>query len=333
MKYRHDIALLFNELAILLESGIKVPEALQIIQAEPDPALTPIINKLSQAVVGGTPLSEALSKQPKYFDTFIVDVIKTGEKNNQLISTLYAVVEFLQTDLDERELTKQVSLSLIYVIFLLGIAFLVAIGLLNYTVPVFDDLYSGFGAELPALTQFFIAFGEYSIFILIAFVILLGLSIWNWYQIAFNLPLLGKLYHLTAISHFLHTTGFILQHGGTMQQALEGAGHSMSYNRHYSQKLIQASQKISSGKSTAEVLKASKLFPKKVIHALHIGENRPQFANLLLQLAAVYRFKVNQSFEPRLRLFSFITLVLVGIFIGALVIAMYLPIFNMGMVI
>jgi type IV pilus assembly protein PilC len=213
---------------------------------------------------------------------------------------------------------------------LLGIAFLIATGLLNYTVPVFDDLYSNFGADLPVLTQFFIAFGEYSIFILIAFIILLGLSIWGWYRIAFNLPLLGKLYHLTAIAHFLHTTGFILQHGGTMQQALKGTGDSMSHNRHYSQTLLQASQEINSGKSSAEVLKASKLFPQKVIHALHVGENRPHFANLLLQLAAVYRLKANQSFEPRLRLFGFIMLILVGLFIGTLVIAMYLPIFKMG---
>lgn len=331
MKYRLDIALLFNELAILLESGVEMSEALQIIQAEPNPALNPFINHLSKAVADGTSFSEALSKQPKYFDTFIVDVIKIGEKNNQLIKTLYEVVEFLQNDLDERELTKQIGLSLIYVIFLLGIAFLIAVGLLNYTVPVFDDLYSNFGGDLPVLTQFFIAFGEYSIFILIAFVILLGLSIWGWYRIAFSLPLLGKLYHLTAISHFLHTTGFILQHGGTMQQALKGAGDSMSHN--YSQTLLQASQEINSGKSSAEVLKASKLFPQKVIHALHVGENRPHFASLLLQLAVVYRLKANQSVEPRLRLFSFIMLILVGLFIGMLVIAMYLPIFKMGTVI
>ena len=334
MKYRRssDIALLFNELAILLQGGVDVSEALQIMQAEPDPVISPIVQGLIQDINTGTTLSDALAKQPQHFEPFIVSTVQKAEKSGQLVDTLYAIVSFLENDVDERELTKQMGLSLIYIAFLLGIALVVTMGLLTYVVPTFDELYASFGAELPLITQFFIMLGDYAGAIALILLVGIGVSIVAWYRIAFNLPFLGKLYHLTAVSHVLHTMSFILQQGGTLQQALAETGQSIHYNHRYSQALIQISQQLEAGTSITEQLKATRLFPQKVIHSFHIGESRPNFGQLLQQLAAVYRLKVNQNFEPRMRLFSFVLLLFIGCFIGALVIAMYLPIFKMGAV-
>jgi len=334
MKYRRssDIALLFNELAILLQGGVDISEALHIMQAEPDPIISPIVQGLIQDITTGASLSDALAKQPQYFDSFIVSTVKKAEQNDQLIDTLYAIVSFLEHDMDERELTKQMGLSLTYIIFLLGIALAVTTGLLTYVVPTFNELYASFGAELPRITQFFMMLGDYAGVIILGLLIGIGVSIVSWYRIAFKLPFLGKLYHLTTVSHVLHTMSFILQQGGTLQQALTETGEAMRYNHRYSHALIQISQQLDTGKSVAEQLKTTRLFPQKVIHSFHIGEHRPNFGQLLQQLATVYRFKVIQSFEPRMRLFSFVLLLLMGCFIGALVIAMYLPIFKMGAV-
>ncbi|MCV6636715.1 type II secretion system F family protein [Candidatus Albibeggiatoa sp. nov. NOAA] len=335
MKYRQtsDIALLFNELAILLESGVDVSEALHIIQTEPDPALKSVVPQLTKAVDSGASLSEALAKQPEAFDSFIVNAIKKAEQKNNLISALYAVVAFLESDLDVHELTKQVHSSLSYVVSILIIALGVSTILLILVVPTFKELFEGFGAELPMETKFFIALGDYYGVILLVLILTIFFGTILWYRIAFYLPILGKLFHLTAISHFLHVSSFILQQGGSMQEALEASSLSMRKNPRYSRALFEASQQVSLGKSTAETLKANKLFPAKVIHTLHVGENRPNFSLLLQQLAKIYRLKVNQSFEPRLRLLSVVLLVLMSCFIGSLVIAMYLPIFQLGEVI
>jgi type IV pilus assembly protein PilC len=317
-----------SELTLLLEENIPLHEALGTLrQHETDRTLLRLLDEI-QAENGN--LADALEKHPHEFEPFLVVLLRDAVNPTEMLRKIVDYRESMAAsggNLGAKLLYSFSYFSAVLVVFLI-----IMVAMLHYVVPAFAELFAGFGADLPYLTQKLIeisnAIQNYSWGILAGLLILLGLF-WRWRtHLLPHFPIFGHLYRKLALVRFLQTCAFMLSNGTTLNQAVTAAIQVMGYS------LPGVQQQLTQGKTLSEALSnTSYHFPQKLLHIAAVGEKAKKLDKLFIKLANIYTKQLHQSIEPTTKLLGVLLTVILGIIIGLFVIAMYIPIFNMGKVI
>lgn len=337
------VCFILRQLATLIRAGVPIISALDIIaRSQESPTATHQILQIRSDLETGTPLSTALARHPDTFNTLTCTLVAAGEQSGQLDDMLARIADY-----EEKMLAIRGKLrgALAYPLAIISTAFIVTILLLIYVVPAFESSFSSFGASLPLPTRMIIdgstALRNFGIPLLLAAI--LGLMLLNrlWHQrpawqfatdrAQLRLPVLGSLLQRVALARWSRTLASLYGAGITMLDALEPAGQSTG-NRLYQGASQSVKQRISQGDSLSSSLMHQPLFSPLLIQMVHIGEESGTLDAMLNKVADIYEREVDDTVAMLGSLMEPLLMVVLGGLIGGLVIAMYLPIFELGSV-
>ncbi len=339
-----DIAIFARQMATMMQAGVPLVQSFEIIgQGHESQAMQKMILGIKTEVEGGVSLGEALAKQPLYFDPLFVNLVSAGEASGALETML----DKLATYKEKTEALKaKVKKALFYPIAVLVVAFVVTVILLVFVVPKFEELFDSFGADLPALTQFVINLSEFMqswwwvIAGSIAGTIYIILRIKKtspkmqeaFDRIALKAPVVGEIATKSAIARFSRTLETMSAAGVPLVEAMDSVAGATG-NIIYYNASIKIRDEISQGTQLQTSMRSTGLFPNMAIQMVSIGEESGSLDNMLSKVADFYENEVDNAVDALTSLLEPIIMAVLGVLVGGLIIAMYLPIFKLGSVV
>jgi type IV pilus assembly protein PilC len=336
-----DVAVFTRQLATMIQSGIPVAQAFEIVgKGHENPSMQDLILAVKQDVESGTALTQALAKHPLQFDALYCSLVAAGEQ----AGILDAILDKVATYKEKIEYIKgKIKSALFYPTAVIVVAFIVTAILLVFVIPQFEALFKGFGADLPALTQFVIglskAFQEYwyAIFgVIIGAVVGLGYSYKRSPKMQHTLdrlllraPVIGEIVKKATIARFARTLATMFAAGVPLVEALDAVAGA-SGNRVYYEGTLAIKSDVSTGMQLQAAMNATGLFPNMVVQMVSIGEESGELDKMLGKVADFYETEVDDAVASLSSLIEPIIMAFLGVVIGGLVIAMYLPIFKMA---
>ena len=338
-----DIAEFTGKFATLSQSGVAVLRALEIIiESSENPKFTDLISKIKSDVNDGKPLSQAFAAHPNFFDTMYVGLIAAGEDSGSLDIMLERLAEHMHKS---EVIKKKVKKALTYPIAILVIAFIVVVVLLMKVVPVFQEMFNNFGAELPAFTQMIVDASE---FVKAYWYMLfggIGITVFMYKQalkrsisfknridrLSLKIPVFGKLIKESLVARFSRVLSTTFSSGVPIIDGLESVERSMG-NVVYTDAIIKIREQVKGGASIADSIKATGIFPPTLYHMVGIGEESGSLDTMLNKTADIFDANVNDSVDNLTTLLEPIVMVVLAVILGGLIIGLYLPVFQMGSV-
>ncbi|OGQ48856.1 MAG: pilus assembly protein PilC [Deltaproteobacteria bacterium RIFCSPLOWO2_02_FULL_57_26] len=336
----HDVMLFTRQFATMIDAGLPIVQGLEILsQQSENKAFRNIIRVIKQDVEGGFTLADALKKHPKAFDDLYVNMVAAGEVGGVLNTILNRIALFIEKS---AKLKSKVKGAMIYPCTIVVVAVGVVTILLLYVIPVFAELYGGMGKALPAPTQITINmsnwFRAYFVYMVIGVGILVA-AIRYYYKtsqgrmvidgIMLKMPIIGDLLRKVAVARFSQNMSILLSSGVPILDGLAITAKTAG-NKVVEQAIMDARVSISQGKTVAEPLTESKIFPPMVCQMVAIGENTGALDAMLKKVADFYEDEVDNSVANLTSLMEPLIMVVLGVILGGLVISMYLPIFQLG---
>ncbi|HXG18334.1 MAG TPA: type II secretion system F family protein [Methylomirabilota bacterium] len=338
-----DVVIFTRQLATMIDAGLPIVQALEILgQQTPNPTFAKAIKKIKQDVEGGDTFSTALSKHPKIFDNLYTNMVSAGEIGGILDTILNRLSAYMEKAL---KLKSKIKGAMIYPISIVTVAVGVTAVLLIYVIPVFADLFSSFGKALPLPTQIAINLSYVTIAYLkhiIAAIIGIIFGVRTFYRtekgrlaidgMLLKLPIFGDLIRKAAVARFTRTLSTLLSSGVPVLDALYITGKTAG-NKVVEQAVLASRQTISQGKTLVEPLTESGVFPPMVCQMINVGETTGALDAMLSKIADFYDDEVDNAVANLTSLMEPLVIVFLGVVIGGLVIAMYMPIFKLGSVV
>ena len=336
----HDVMLFTRQFATMIDAGLPIVQGLEILsQQSENKAFRNIIRVIKQDVEGGFTLADALKKHPKAFDDLYVNMVAAGEVGGVLNTILNRIALFIEKS---AKLKSKVKGAMIYPCTIVVVAVGVVTILLLYVIPVFAELYGGMGKALPAPTQITINmsnwFRAYFVYMVIGVGILVA-ALRFYYKtpqgrmvidgLMLKMPIIGDLLRKVAVARFSQNMSILLSSGVPILDGLAITAKTAG-NRVVEQAIMDARVSISQGKTVAEPLTESKIFPPMVCQMVAIGENTGALDAMLKKVADFYEDEVDNSVANLTSLMEPLIMVVLGVILGGLVISMYLPIFQLG---
>ncbi len=336
-----DIMLFTRQLCTMLASGIAVVQALDMVgHSNRKPKVKELILNVKADVESGTSLSKALGKHHLYFNDLYCSLVHAGEE----AGVLEVLLDKIATYLEKSEALKaKVKKALTYPAIVLVFAFVVTAILLIFVIPTFEDLFKGFGAELPALTRFVIqvsnVFQEYWYLILgLPVVAIVGFlearkrsrTFYQWLdRVVLQIPLIGDLVATSANARFARTLSTLFSGGVPLVDAMVSvAGATGNYV--YEKAVMEMRDAVSIGQQLNFAMRQSNLFPDMVIQMVAIGEEAGSLGDMLAKVADFYEAEVDQKVDTLTTMIEPLLMAFLAGVVGTLVIAMYLPIFKLA---
>jgi type IV pilus assembly protein PilC len=339
-----DISIFARQLATMMSSGVPLVQSFEIVgNGHENPSMRNLIMTIKSDVEAGGTLAEALRKHPDQFDNLFCNLVEAGEQAGILESLLGKVAAYKEKS---EAIKKKVKKALTYPIAVLVVAFIITAILMIFVVPVFSDMFKSFGGELPAPTQFVVAvsniFVEYW-YIIFGSVIgaVMAFKFANKNSKAFNeamqrlslkLPLFGDLLTKSALARFARTLSTMFAAGTPLVEAMDSVAGATG-NVVYYEAVMKMKQDISVGTSLATSMKDVGVFPNMAIQMVSIGEESGAIDAMLAKVADFYEEEVENLVDALSSLMEPMIMAFLGVVIGGLVVAMYLPIFKMGSVV
>ena len=335
-----EVSLFTRQFATMIDAGLPIVQCLNILTEQSESKLLRrTIRTIQQDVEGGSTLADALAKHPKIFDDLYVNMVQAGEAGGVLNTILNRVALFIEK---ASKLKRKVKGAMIYPTSILGVAVLVTAILLIFVIPVFSELYGSMGKALPAPTQitinisnWFVANWYYMLFGLVGIFV----AIRTYYQteqgrmiidrIMLRLPVVGDLLRKVAVARFSQNMAILLSSGVPILDGLAITARTAG-NKVVEKAIMDARVSISQGKTIAEPLRESKIFPPMVCQMVAVGENTGGLDGMLRKVAELYEEEVDDAVANLTALMEPLIMVVLGVVLGGLVISMYLPIFQMG---
>jgi type IV pilus assembly protein PilC len=326
-----------RQLATLIDAGLPLLRGLTVLEKqERDPVLKATIAKLSDAVQGGSTFSEGLAQHPKIFNKLYINMVKAGEVGGVLELVLVRLAEFQEK---AQKVKNKVVAAMFYPIIVLAIAIVIMGFLLVFIVPKFEAIFKDMlnGKPLPALTSWVIAASRLvkDNFLILFGVVAAIVIAYRLYaateggkimldKIKLRMPLFGDLVRKSSISRFTRTLGTLVTSGVPILQALnitrETAGNFV-----VGEAIGKVHDSVKEGESIVQPLEASGIFPPMVISMIDVGEETGQLPEMLLKIAEVYDDEVDNAVEGMTSLLEPIMIVFLAVFVGTIVIALFLP--------
>ncbi len=336
----HDIILFARQFSTMIDAGLPIIQCLDILYSQQANAtFKKMLKDIKESVEGGATLAEALKKFPKQFDSLFVNMIAAGEAGGILDAILRRLAAYMEK---AARLKSQVKGAMTYPIVTLIIAIVVLAVILVFVIPVFEEMFADFGGELPVPTQIVVAMSEMVktkiLYIIIGLVLFAfaykkftstekGRDIVD--DLLLKLPVFGELLRKVAVAKFTRTMGTMLASGVAILEALDIVAKTAG-NRTVERAIYSVRTGIAEGRTMAEPLNESGVFPPMVCQMIGVGESTGALDAMLEKIADFYDEEVDQAVDNLTALIEPFMLVFLGVTIGGLVIAMYLPIFKMA---
>ena len=336
----HDVILFARQFSTMIDAGLPIIQCLDILYSQQaNPTFKKMLKNIKESVEGGATLAEALKKFPKQFDDLFVNMIAAGEAGGILDAILQRLAAYMEKT---ARLKSQVKGAMTYPIVTLLIAIVVLAVILVFVIPVFQEMFADFGGELPMPTQIVVAMSDMVktkiIYIIVAiFLFAIAFKKFNSTErgrdivdaLLLKLPVFGTLLRKVAVAKFTRTMGTMLASGVAILEALDIVAKTAG-NRTVEKAIYNVRSGIAEGRTMADPLQESGVFPPMVCQMIGVGESTGALDAMLEKIADFYDEEVDQAVENLTALIEPFMLVFLGVTIGGLVVAMYLPIFKMA---
>jgi len=337
-----DVVIFTRQLATMIDAGLPIVQALDILaQQSENKTFSKSIKQVKQDVESGTTFADSLRKHPKQFDDLYTNMVDAGEIGGILDTILARLSAYMEKAL---KLKSKIKGAMIYPASIVSVAVIVTGILLIFVIPTFADMFSSFGKALPLPTQIAINHSYVTIAYfpyIIAFWISLFVVIRMWYRTEkgkfaidgtlLKLPIFGDLFRKAAVARFTRTLSTLLSSGVPVLDALYITGKTAG-NKVVEKAIFNARQSISEGRTLTEPLIESQVFPPMVCQMINVGETTGALDSMLNKIADFYDDEVDNAVANLTALMEPLVIVFLGVIIGGLVVAMYLPIFQLGSV-
>ncbi len=334
-----DIVIFTRQFATMINSGLPLVQALDILAEQSEnKALKDVTRAVVYDVESGHTLADALRKHPKAFTELYVNMVAAGEAGGILDTILLRLATFMEKN---DALVRKVKGAMIYPAVIFSVAGMAIVILLIFVIPVFQDMFAGIGQQLPLPTRVVIGASNVLKHYWWLIAIVLGGSFWGirkYYatpggkltldKFMLNVPVLGDLIRKSAVSRFTRTLGTLIASGVSILDGLEITAKTAG-NRVIHDAVMESRASIAGGETIAAPLQKSKVFPPMVISMIAVGEQTGGLDEMLSKIADFYDEEVDAAVEALLSLMEPVMIVVLGVVVGGMIIAMYLPIFNM----
>lgn len=339
-----DIAVLSRQLATMISAGVPIVQSFDIIgKGHDNPSMQDLVMSIKGDVEQGNTLAEALAKHPRYFDDLFVNLISAGEQSGALESLLDKIATYKEKT---ESIKKKIKKAMFYPTAVLMVAFVVTAILLIWVVPQFAEIFKGFGADLPAFTLFVMKLSDlfigywYLIFggvILGVFAFIEGKRRSPKFRflmdrVMLRMPIFGPLLNKAAVARFARTLATMFAAGVPLVESLDSVAGAAG-NIVYTNAIRDMKDKVSTGQQLQLAMKQTNLFPSMVVQMIAIGEESGSIDTMLNKVADFYEEEVDAAVDGLSSLLEPLIMVVLGVLVGGLVIAMYLPIFQLGAVV
>ena len=335
-----DVILFARQFSTMIDAGLPIIQCLDILYSQQSNAtFKKMLKDIKESVEGGATLAEALKKFPKQFDSLFVNMIAAGEAGGILDGILRRLAAYMEK---AAKLKAQVKGAMTYPIVTLVIAVVVLAVILVFVIPVFEEMFADFGGELPVPTQIVVAMSDMAKSKIVYIIIGLFLFIVAFKKIyrtekgrdlvdnlLLKIPIFGDLLRKVAVAKFTRTMGTMLASGVAILEALDIVAKTAG-NKTVEKAIYSVRKGIAEGRTMADPLAQSGVFPSMVCQMISVGESTGALDAMLGKIADFYDEEVDQAVENLTALIEPFMLVFLGVTIGGLVIAMYLPIFKMA---
>jgi len=337
-----DIVVFTRQFATMIDAGLPIVQCLQILAAQSDSkAFRKVIGGIKEDVESGTTLAEAIRKHTRVFSELYASMVQAGEIGGILDTILVRLAAYLEKAV---KLKSKIKGAMIYPTCIVAAAVLVTTVLLVWVIPVFADVFSSFGHRLPAPTQFVINLSNFTtahIWYLMAVPVIAAVAIRYAYRteeghfwidrFLLRVPIFGALIRKSSVARFSRTLGTLVSSGVPILDALVITARTAG-NKVVERTIMMARTSISSGRTIAEPLIESKVFPPMVCQMISVGETTGALDTMLQKIADFYEDEVDNTVANMMSLLEPAVILFLGVVIGGLVISMYLPIFQLGAV-
>ncbi len=339
-----DIAMFSRQLATMINSGVPLVTALDIIAGGIEKApMREMIVAIKNDVGGGTPLAAAMGKFPEHFDELFCNLVNVGEQSGALDILLKNIADYKERI---ESIKSKIKKAMFYPIAVIAIAIIITVILMIWVVPASPELFGSFGAELPMPTRIVIAMSEF-------------LQTWGWAmlgglivgiylfiriykkspalraamsRLSLKLPVFGGIFTKGAIARFARTMSTMFGAGVPLVEAMSSVSGAVG-NVVYAKAVLEMRDQVATGQPLNSAMRETELFPNMVIQMTAIGEEAGSLDSMLAKVADFYEEQVNDAIDALSSLMEPIIMAILGTLIGGLVVAMYMPIFQLGSVV
>ncbi len=337
---RKELAIFTRQFATMIDAGLPLVQCLDILGAQQENgAFQKVIMRVKEDVESGSTFADALAKHPRVFDDLFVNLVSAGEVGGILDTILARLAAYIEKAM---KLAKQIKSAMVYPATIVAVALIVTVVLLVYVIPIFGQMFTDFGQALPAPTLFVLALSTYTrkyFLVGVVVLVLLVLGV-RWYyrredgrrkidRLLLRLPIFGDLIRKIAVARFSRTLGTMVSSGVPILEGMDIVAKSAG-NKVIEEAVVRARTSISEGKTISEPLAESKVFPVMVTQMVGVGEATGALDAMLNKIADFYDDEVDAAVAALTSLLEPMLMVFLGVVIGGLVIAMYLPIFKLA---
>ncbi len=339
-----DIAIFSRQLATMMAAGVPMVQAFDIVgRGHNNPSMQEMILSIKADVEGGTSLTASLRKHPLYFDDLFCNLVEAGEQAGVLETLLDKIATYKEKT---ESLKGKIKKALFYPVAVIVVAILITAIIMIFVIPQFKDLFSSFGADLPAFTRVVISISDFvaawwwAILIGVVAVVVVASNTWKRSpkfretldRLLLKIPVIGMIMHKAALARFCRTTATMFTAGVPLVEALQSVAGATG-STVYEMAVLKMRDDVATGQSLTLAMRQQGLFPHMVIQMVTIGEESGALDDMLAKVADFYEEEVDNAVDALSSLLEPLIMVVLGTVVGGLVIALYLPIFQLGSVV
>ena len=339
-----DITLFTRQLATMMKAGLPVMQAFDIVaKGHSNAAMTRLLMEVRNDIEQGTSMANAFRKHPKYFDDFYCNLVDAGEAGGVLESLLDKLAVYKEKTL---AIKKKIKSALTYPIAVVVVAIVLVMIMMMFVLPEFKKVYDGMNAPMPALTQFMMGISDFMVawgWLVIIIMIAAVAGFIQWHKrspdlqkrvdgMLLKMPIFGNIVEKGTIARWARTTATLFTAGVPLVEALDSVGGA-SGNIIYEEATKSIRNQVNQGTSLTTAMSSTDLFPNMVLQMTSIGEESGALDDMLNKAAEFYEEEVDNAVATLSSLMEPIIMVVLGSIIGVILVAMYLPLFNLGNVV
>ncbi|KZN52065.1 type II secretion system F family protein [Pseudoalteromonas luteoviolacea] len=339
-----DISIVTRQIATMLTAGVSLVQSLDMIASgAKNKSVSKLVGSIADEVKAGQPLAKSLRAHPRYFDELYCDLIQSGEQSGALDRIFDRVALYKEK---AEALKSKIKKAMFYPVAVITVALIVTSILLIFVVPQFEDIFNGFGAELPAFTRLVISISEFMQEYWWIMLIAIGGGGYIYKEMLIRnknvkhandrmilrLPVIGEILRKAAVARYARTLSTTFAAGVPLVDALDSAAGAAG-NVIYKNAILDIKGEVSSGNQMNWAMRNSKIFPDMVVQMVAIGEESGALDSMLGKVASIYEQEVDDAVDGLSTLLEPLIMAILGVLVGGLIIAMYLPIFQLGSVI
>jgi type IV pilus assembly protein PilC len=339
-----DIAVFSRQLATMMSAGIPMVQAFEIIgNGHEKPAMQRLVLDIKSNIEGGSTLHESLAKHPLYFDDLFVNLVEAGEQAGALETLLDKIATYKEKT---EALKKKIKKALFYPAAVLVVAVVVSVILLIFVIPQFEELFKGFGADLPAFTQMVVNLSRFAQSQGWWMLITIGAAFYAFFyfkkrsrpmqkaldRMLLKFPIIGPILQKSAIARFARTLSTMFAAGVPLVEAMDSVAGATG-NIVYEEAVLRMKDEVATGQRLQRAMENVGLFPNMVVQMIAVGEESGSLDTMSGKVAEFYEAEVDNAVDSMSSLLEPLIMAVLGVLVGGMVIAMYLPIFKLGSVV